>query len=134
MEFRLPELGEGITSATVVNVLVKPGDRVKADQPLLEVETDKAAVPIPSPADGTVREVRVKQGQTVSVGSVLAVLTTQQESRAPQKAAAPPAAAAAGKQSVPSRPAAAVAENGPVPDHLPVAASPATRRFARELG
>ena len=71
IEFRLPELGEGIESGQVIEVLVAPGDRVSVEQPLLEVETDKAAVEIPSPADGTVIEVCVSTGDTVGINQVL---------------------------------------------------------------
>ena len=55
MDFRLPDLGEGIDSATVVAVKVKPGDTVSANQDLIDVETDKAAVSVPAPAAGTVQ-------------------------------------------------------------------------------
>ena len=74
MELRLPELGEGITDATVVNVPVKPGQPVKAGDTVVEVETDKASMPIPAAADGTVSEVRVKPGDKVKVGAVIAVV------------------------------------------------------------
>jgi pyruvate dehydrogenase E2 component (dihydrolipoamide acetyltransferase) len=74
MELRLPELGEGITDATVVNVPVKPGQAVKAGDTVVEVETDKASMPIPAEADGTVSEVRVKPGDKVKVGTVIAVV------------------------------------------------------------
>jgi pyruvate dehydrogenase E2 component (dihydrolipoamide acetyltransferase) len=67
IEFRLPELGEGIESGQVIEVFVAPGDKVALEQPLLEVETDKAAVEIPSPADGTVTDVLVSAGDTVEI-------------------------------------------------------------------
>jgi pyruvate dehydrogenase E2 component (dihydrolipoamide acetyltransferase) len=68
MEFRLPELGEGIADATIVNLAVKVGDAVSANQTLLEVETDKAAMPIPATFDGTIVELRVKAGDKIRVG------------------------------------------------------------------
>ena len=71
IEFRLPELGEGIESGQVIEVFVSPGDRVTLEQPLLEVETDKAAVEIPSPADGTIVDVCVSAGDTVEISQVL---------------------------------------------------------------
>jgi pyruvate dehydrogenase E2 component (dihydrolipoamide acetyltransferase) len=74
MDFRLPELGEGIADATVVAVAVKAGERVKSGQTIVEVETDKASVPVPAPSDGTVSEVRVKPGDKIKVGQVIAVL------------------------------------------------------------
>ncbi|MBI1826160.1 MAG: 2-oxo acid dehydrogenase subunit E2 [Planctomycetes bacterium] len=85
-EFILPDLGEGIHEAQIVRLLVKPGDQVKADQPLMEVETDKAAVDLPSPFAGVVKDVRVKEGQTVNVGSV--VVTFEDAAGAPANAKA----------------------------------------------
>src|SRR5262245_11668459 len=128
-EFVVPDLGEGIEAGTIVGVNIKAGDSLRAGQEAFTIETDKASVPIPSPVGGKVEEVRIKVGQQASIGSVLAVLTTQQAAPAP-KAPAPVAAVA--RQ--PVRAAATSDGNGPAPDHLPVAASPATRRFARELG
>ena len=69
--FTLPELGENITSGDVVRVLVNPGDVVTKDQPLLELETDKATIEVPSTVSGTVREVKVKAGEKVKVGQVV---------------------------------------------------------------
>ena len=71
MEFKLPELGEGIESGQVIEIFVSPGEKVSAEQPLLEVETDKAAVELPSPVAGTVSEVCVSGGETVGIGQVL---------------------------------------------------------------
>lgn len=71
MEFKLPELGEGIESGQVIEVFVSAGEKVSAEQPLLEVETDKAAVELPSPVAGTVSEVCVSGGETVGIGQVL---------------------------------------------------------------
>ena len=70
IEFRLPELGEGIESGQVIEVFVTSGDRVTLEQPLLEVETDKAAIEIPSPADGTVIDVCVSAGDTVGINQI----------------------------------------------------------------
>ena len=71
MEFHLPELGEGIDGATVVSVLVKPGDAVEAGQNVLSVETDKAAVEVPATSAGTVESVAVKPGDKLAVGAVV---------------------------------------------------------------
>ncbi|MFW5733276.1 MAG: 2-oxo acid dehydrogenase subunit E2 [Planctomycetota bacterium] len=65
---KLPDLGEGIESADVVGVLVSPGDDVKADQGLIEIETDKASVEVPAPRAGTIASIDVKEGQTINVG------------------------------------------------------------------
>ena len=69
--FVLPDLGEGLTEAEIVKVLVSEGDVIREDVPLLEVETDKAQVEIPSPMSGRVAKIHVQAGQTVKVGSVL---------------------------------------------------------------
>src|SRR5207247_1481239 len=69
--FVLPDLGEGLAEAEIVKVLVQEGDLVREDAPLLEVETDKATVEIPSPVAGRVAKIHVQPGQTVKVGAVL---------------------------------------------------------------
>jgi pyruvate dehydrogenase E2 component (dihydrolipoamide acetyltransferase) len=70
-EFKLPELGENIEAGDVVRLLVSAGDVVEKDQPVLELETDKATIEVPSAVSGTVREVRVEQGDKVKVGQVI---------------------------------------------------------------
>ncbi|MBN1517345.1 dihydrolipoyllysine-residue acetyltransferase [Candidatus Sumerlaeota bacterium] len=74
IEFKLPELGEGIEAGDVVNVLVKPGDVIEAEQSVLELETDKAVVEIPSPHAGVIETVNVKSGDKVAVGAVVLTL------------------------------------------------------------
>src|SRR5262245_34181049 len=71
MDIKIPEIGENIKSGTVIRVAVSVGDRVSKDQDLVELETDKATVPIPSPADGVVKEILIKEGDTAKVGSVI---------------------------------------------------------------
>src|SRR5438045_125071 len=71
IEFKLPDLGEGIHEAEILQVKVAEGDRVKEDQPIFEVETDKAVVEIPCPVDGTVEKIHVKAGEVVTVGTVM---------------------------------------------------------------
>lgn len=147
IEFRLPELGEGIESGQVIEVFVSPGDRVTLEQPLLEVETDKAAVEIPSPADGTIVDVYVSAGDTVEISQVLVRMNGDDEGKEPLE----DVSAAAGEE----KPAAAE----PIPEKKPqeekrqtpppktapsddivpvgplaVAAAPSVRRLARELG
>ena len=70
----MPQMGESITEGTVVRWLKKPGDRVKRDEPLFEISTDKVDTEIPSPADGVLSEIRVKEGETVPVNTVVGVL------------------------------------------------------------
>ncbi|MBI4609317.1 MAG: 2-oxo acid dehydrogenase subunit E2 [Candidatus Rokubacteria bacterium] len=121
-EFRLPDLGEGLTEAEVIRVLVSEGDLVREDQVVVEVETDKAQVELPSPVAGRVARVHVKPGEAVKVGSVLITFDGAEAEPRGVKLAPPSPAAA------PPRPA-------PVEGRRPpVAATPAMRRVARELG
>ena len=135
-QFTLPDLGEGLTEAEIVAVLVREGDVIREDAPLLEVETDKAQVEIPSPIGGRVEKIHVTPGQTVKVG---AVLVTFSDNGAPVPTSAParPAASTPRPQptaATPNAPAAPPPTREPVPTGGPVAATPATRRLARELG
>ena len=125
--FSLPDLGEGLTEAEIVAVLVREGDVIREDAPLLEVETDKAQVEIPSPMGGRVEKVHVQPGQTVKVGAPLVTFAD---------GAAEPAAAPAPSRSAPAAtaPAGAAAAAPPARGEGPVPATPATRRLARELG
>lgn len=133
-EFLLPDLGEGIAEAQIIRVLVKAGDQIKEDQYLMEVETDKAAVEIPSPYSGIAKNVHVKEGETVNVGDVI-VTFDDGDSAAPQRkkkeesAAALPAAES-------KEPAEAPAEKRPAParQKTTAAAAPAVRKLAREMG
>ena len=125
-QFLLPDLGEGLTEAEIRAVLVHEGDVIKEDAPLLEVETDKAQVEIPSPMSGRVEKIHVQPGQRVKVGAVL-VTFADADGGGPSRAAAPAAARAAA-------PTPAPATSAPRAEGGPVAATPATRRLARELG
>ncbi|RMG19406.1 MAG: 2-oxo acid dehydrogenase subunit E2 [Deltaproteobacteria bacterium] len=75
-EFKLPDIGEGVVEGEIVQWLVQEGDRVREDQPLLEIMTDKATVAIPSPKAGVVKERRGKEGDVVAVGETLVVIDT----------------------------------------------------------
>lgn len=146
-EFKLPDLGEGLSEATLVDWKVKEGDVIRSDQVLAEVETDKAVSELPSPFAGKVLKLHFKPGDTVPVGAVIvtfeaaeAKASTAGSARSAAAAAAPrtnpgptPARAATpgdgrDKPAEASRPAAAVA-----PRTGPVLAAPATRKLAREL-
>ena len=70
-EFKLPELGENIETAQITKVLVAVGDKIEIDQPVLEIETDKATVEVPSEVSGVVNDVKVKDGETAKVGQVI---------------------------------------------------------------
>jgi len=73
-EFRLPDLGEGLTDASIVEWLVSPGDTVRVDQPVVEVETAKARVEVPSPFAGVVSALHGEVGDTVAVGAPLVTI------------------------------------------------------------
>ena len=126
--FKLPDLGEGVHEGEILAVHVRVGQEVKEGDIILEVETDKAAVEIPSPFTGTVSEVRVKPGDTVKVGDVMMIFSNGVEAEIvdEQTTAEMPAEAARSEEAVSL---AKVGQRiGPIP------ASPATRRLARELG
>jgi pyruvate dehydrogenase E2 component (dihydrolipoamide acetyltransferase) len=138
MDVRFPKVGEGADSGKVVSVLVKVGDTISAGQTILELESEKAIAPIPSPAGGKITAITVKEGDTITVGAVLLSL----EGGDGGSAASAPAAPAAKKAAAPraARPVevedddddvspAAAEDDGPVP-----AASPYVRKVARELG
>jgi pyruvate dehydrogenase E2 component (dihydrolipoamide acetyltransferase) len=137
-EFRLPDVGEGVHEGEIVKWLVKPGEVVKEDQPLVEVMTDKATVEIPSPAAGTILELKAKEGEVVKVGSVLVVIG-EAGAAAPQpdgrkgevKVEAPTRASAMATTA--TRPATPTAAPAPSPTGKRGLATPATRKLAREL-
>jgi len=116
-DFNLPDLGEGIHEAQVINVKIKEGDTVKEDQMIMEVETDKAAVEIPVPFAGVVSKLYVQPGQTVKVGQPLLAVDGAGGSSAP----AAPAAKSAPAAAPPPRPAAPKAP--PAPPARPATAS-----------
>lgn len=138
-EFTLPDLGEGISEAQIVRVLVKDGDVVTEDQYLMEVETDKAAVEIPSPYAGVVGIVHVHDGQTVHVGDVIVTFddtgeTVPAAAKSVAATAEAPAAPTKEPPAAPKAPHAAEAPTAPPPRKTTAPAAPAVRKLARELG
>jgi len=71
MEFKLPELGEDIETGDIVNIMVTVGDSVTKEQPLMEIETDKAVIELPAPIDGSIKELHVKKGDNIKIGQLL---------------------------------------------------------------
>ncbi|MFZ3036199.1 MAG: dihydrolipoamide acetyltransferase family protein [Rugosibacter sp.] len=136
-EFSLPDVGEGITESELLKWHVKPGDVVREDEVLCEIETDKAVVEIPVPCNGTVQSLHAAEGSTVKVGSVIAVFATEAVAKAAQGAngavakAAASAAVAAPAAVSPAPTFQAVSQAALAP---PVHATPSTRRYAREQG
>ena len=103
-EFKLPDIGEGLTEGEVVKWLVKVGDKVVDDQPMVEVMTDKATVEITAPTAGTIAEIRAEEGQTIPVGSIMVVIDDGKGGAA-APAAAPKAEAPPPMASAPAPPA-----------------------------
>ena len=125
VEVVMPKMGESITEGTVVAWLKQPGDRVEADEPLLEIGTDKVDTEVPSPASGVLKEILVPEGETVAVGTVLARIATGAPAAAvPQQPATQPTAAPEPKPEPAPTPA---PQPAPAGDGAP-AAGPIPRR------
>ena len=138
MDVKLPKLGEGADSGVVVGIFVKEGDTVAKDQPILELENEKAVASIPAPAAGVVQKVHVKSGDRVSVGQRLLTLAGGNAAPAAEPVAKPAAKrAAAAPEPEPVENEVGDGENAGEESPSPVAApvaSPSLRRMARELG
>ncbi len=151
-EFKLPEVGEGITKGTVVNVLVKVGDTIAKDQSVIEFETDKAVVEVPSNVAGVVQEIRVQANKEANIGDVILVVSegaSTPTEASPKEEAKTGAVASAAEEPKPISPKeqepAKTPTNVPAsatPTPAPVAtgerkllpAAPSVRRLAREMG
>ncbi|MFB3225614.1 dihydrolipoamide acetyltransferase family protein [Exiguobacterium sp. PHA03] len=134
-EFKLPDIGEGIHEGEIVKWFVKAGDTVKEDDVLLEVQNDKAVVEIPSPVDGTVKEVKVDEGVVAVVGDVLITFEVEGEGSAPSEEAEQPKAEENAKdvqdtdQKVEDKP-----NEVQIHKSERVIAMPSVRKYAREKG
>jgi pyruvate dehydrogenase E2 component (dihydrolipoamide acetyltransferase) len=162
-EFRLPELGENIDQGDLVRLMISPGTKVSEGQPVMELETDKAVVEVPSSVTGTVKEIRVKEGDKVKVGQVIFTLeggtttqpekpkhgpvehiSEQHEARLSLQAAITAEGKTEAQVILPDQPAASAPKTFAMPEQLgkvagtehraPAAAAPHVRRLARELG
>lgn len=141
MDIRLPNLGEGADSGVVVSVLVKEGDTVARDQPIMELENEKAVASIPSPAAGVVRAIHVQPGDKVSVGQKLISLDAGEgTSDEPAESAVPAEKPEPSPESRPSTTPSGESPAAPRLADLPPAtgamppAAPSIRRLAKELG
>jgi pyruvate dehydrogenase E2 component (dihydrolipoamide acetyltransferase) len=143
-ELLVPDIG-GFTNVPVISVFINTGDVVEKDAPLVELESEKATMEVPATSAGKIRDVKVRVGDKVSQGDVLAIVETAAPAAATAAPAATPAPAAAAPAAAPAPPAAPVAAPpAPAPvaatnghaggNGIVVHASPAIRRFARELG
>jgi len=131
-EFKLPDLGEGIAEGEILKWYVTEGGQIVEDDPLVDVETDKAAVTIPSPRGGTIHALKGKVGDIVNVGDVVVVINDGSAATASEDAVADKTFAE------PDAPAPAAVPEAVAPAAIPgvrrpVPAAPATRRLAREL-
>ncbi|HJZ13624.1 MAG TPA: biotin/lipoyl-containing protein, partial [Acidobacteriota bacterium] len=150
-EVKLPELGENIESGNVVKVLVSVGQTITKDQPLLELETDKATIEVPSSVEGVIKEIHVKEGAKAQVGQVVVTVDSGEETKekpapkvveqktepARKKEEATPAPVETRESAVEEkREPAAAAERQEAPPQKEKAApaSPSVRRLARETG
>jgi len=128
IEVQVPDIGD-FNDVPVITILVSVGDVVAAEDPLIELESDKATLEVPSPAAGKVAEIKIKEGDKVSQGSVILTLEGGAATPAPQAAAPSPAIATPAVAPASSAPA-AVVDSGFGKAH----ASPSVRAFARQLG
>jgi pyruvate dehydrogenase E2 component (dihydrolipoamide acetyltransferase) len=146
LEVKVPDIGD-FKNIPVIEVLVKPGDSVKAEDPLVTLESDKATMEVPAPQAGTVKELKVKVGDKVSEGTLVLTLEAGAGQAATSRTTAPPAPATA-PAGAPATPARIASPQPPAPGASPTAAlepideakaarahaSPSVRHFARELG
>ena len=130
-EVVMPQMGESITEGTLTKWLKKVGDTVQRDEPLFEISTDKVDAEIPSPAAGTLTEVKVAEGATVQINTVVAIISDGAAAAAPAPAAAAPAPANPPKQSLDGAPSAAAAPTPATP--APAAPSSADSGSGTEI-
>ena len=141
VKFALPDLGENIESGDVIRILVDVGDHLAEDQTVIELETDKAVIEVPSSIDGTITEILVQQGDTIAVGQPILEVeggeASAVEETPPVAEKAPPAPAQVEEPTLQEQAVAPVADEAPpapTPTDAPVPAVPSTRRLAREIG
>ena len=123
-EVRMPALGESVTEGTVTTWLKAVGDAVDADEPLLEVSTDKVDSEVPAPVAGFLTEIRVPEDETVEVGTVVAIISATAPSAAPAAASAAPAPVAPAAPAAPAAPVAPAAPAAPAAPVAPAAPAP----------
>ena len=145
VKFALPDLGENIESGDVIRILVDVGDHLAEDQTVIELETDKAVIEVPSSVDGTVTGILIQQGDTIAVGQPILEVeaaeasaieetppTVEEASPAPAPVEEPTPTPIPQEQAV--APVVEEAPPAPAPTDGPVPAAPSTRRLAREIG
>ncbi|NKB67014.1 MAG: dihydrolipoyllysine-residue acetyltransferase [Candidatus Latescibacteria bacterium] len=141
VSFNLPDLGENIEGGTVIGILVAPGDTASIDQPLFELETDKAVIEVPSAVAGTVTQIHVEEGAAVTVGQLLITFEAAAQDPANQSPATTVSEVPTPQATTPQEPTATpTPAAAPAPAPAPTAsgklvpAAPSVRRLAREIG
>jgi 2-oxoglutarate dehydrogenase E2 component (dihydrolipoamide succinyltransferase) len=135
IEIKVPAMGESVTEATISKWFKKEGDAVKRDEPLLELETDKVTVEVPSPADGAIESISAQAGATVQVGALLGAIAEGQAGAAAVKPAAAPSSSAKGAEAPkPAAPAAAPAAPKADAQKSESLAMPSAKRISEESG
>src|SRR4030095_11663657 len=147
MDVKLPRLAEGVDSGTVVSILVSEGQEIKKDQPFMELETQKAVGPMPSPESGTVSKIHVKEGMEVAVGQLLISITADKDSAiakpaTAEQASAPTAVERQAQTRSPTSPTSTEAKSAPQAEEYRYEsksgaappASPSIRKIAGDLG
>jgi pyruvate dehydrogenase E2 component (dihydrolipoyllysine-residue acetyltransferase) len=138
----MPQMGESIVEGTITKWLKKPGDKVQRDEPLFEISTDKVDAEIPAPASGVLQEIKVAEGTTVGVNTIVGTIAAEGEAAAPAKSApAPPASQAKEEKKEEKKPATtaspAPSASAPPPQESAdeeARSSPLVRKIAREHG
>jgi 2-oxoglutarate dehydrogenase E2 component (dihydrolipoamide succinyltransferase) len=137
-EIRVPTLGESITEATVGKWFKKAGDAIKADEPLVELETDKVTLEVNAPASGVLSEIAVPTGETVAVGALLGMVAASSAASASKPAGAPAAASAAvapkDVNGVAPKDVNGVAPKAPAPAATTMPPAPSAAKIAAEQG
>jgi pyruvate dehydrogenase E2 component (dihydrolipoamide acetyltransferase) len=140
VDFKFPDLGEGVTEGEIKKLVVKEGDTIKQDQPIAEVETDKAVVEMPSPTAGTVLKIYFREGQVIKVGQVLATIGAEGEAVEPAGPALegpaplrPPSVSVVGELPVSEEVVSSVQSAVPAEAGGKILATPAVRKLAKDM-
>ena len=132
----MPQMGESIVEGTITKWLKKPGDKVQRDEPLFEISTDKVDAEIPAPASGVLQDIKVSEGSTVQVNTIVGTIAADGETAAPAKSATPQAAADKKKEPPPAssqpEPVAEAKEPAAEEGDEHARSSPLVRKIARD--
>jgi 2-oxoglutarate dehydrogenase E2 component (dihydrolipoamide succinyltransferase) len=133
-DIRVPTLGESVTEATIGRWFKQPGEAVAADEPLVELETDKVTIEVPAPAAGVLSDIKARDGETVAVGAILGQIKEGAPGKAAEKTATPAAAPDEPKPKAEPKPPPAPAAPAPKVAPADVPLAPSVRKLAEESG